>query len=187
MKVIIEHLEPELFKWCLIEYKHISKIVGKNNLVFTNIKKKDVIKLSKLGKVETKKVKELNLKKMCILDPFAKQLLSPEDSELFDYFIFGGILGNEPMEGRTKKELSIPGVARRNLGKRQMSTDTAALVTYKIIDKKIPFSKLKFKDEIEISIGKNLSAVLPYRYLLEKGKVSLAKGLIKYLKKEDKF
>ncbi len=39
MKFIIEHLEPELYPWCLIEYKHISKIVGKNNLIYTNINK----------------------------------------------------------------------------------------------------------------------------------------------------
>lgn len=187
MKIIIEHLEPELYNWCLIEYKHISEIVGKNNLIFANIKKKDIKKLSKLGKVETKSVKDLNIKRVCILDPLTQKTLSPEDSELFDYFVFGGILGNEPMEGRTKKELSIPGVPRRNLGKLQMSTDTAVLVTYKIINKKISFSRLKFKDEIEIKIGKNLSTILPYRYLVEKNKVILPKGLIKHLKTEDSF
>jgi len=37
---IIEHLEPKLFPWCMIEYKHISKTVGKSNLWFTNIKQK---------------------------------------------------------------------------------------------------------------------------------------------------
>ncbi len=187
MKVIIEHLEPELFKWCLIEYKHISKIVRKNNLIFTKIKKKDAKKLSKLGKVEAKSVKELNLKRACILDPSAKQLLTPKDSKLFDFFIFGGILGNEPMEERTKKELYLTGIARRNLGKKQMSTDTAVLVTNKIINKKIPFSKLKFKDEIEINIGKNLSTILPYRYLIEKHKIVLPPGLIKHLKTGDSF
>lgn len=187
MKFIIEHLEPEVFKWCLLEYNHISQIVGKNNLIFTKIKKKDLKKLSKLGKVESKSVKELNLKRACILDPFAKNTLSPRDIELFDYLIFGGILGNEPMDGRTKKELSMPGTPRRNLGTKQMSTDTAVLVSYNIINKKIPFNKLKFKDKIEINIGKNLSTILPYRYLLKNNKVVLPKGLIKYLKTEDKF
>lgn len=187
MKFIIEHLEPEVFKWCLLEYKHISSVVGKNNLIFTNIKKKDIKKLSNLGKVESKSVKKLNLKRTCILDPFAKKVLSPKDAQLFDYLIFGGILGNEPMEGRTKKELSMPGIPRRNLGAKQMSTDTAVLVSHKIVNKKIPFSKLKFKDEIEVDIGKALSTILPYRYLLEKNKVILPKGLIKYLKTEDKF
>lgn len=187
MKFIIEHLEPEVFKWCLLEYRHISQIVGKNNLIFTKIKKKDLKKLSKLGKVESKSVKKLNLKRACILDPFATKTLSPKDAEIFDYLIFGGILGNEPMDGRTKKELSMPGTPRRNLGTKQMSTDTAVLVSYNIINKKISFNKLKFKDEIGINIGKDLSTILPYRYLLEKNKVVLPKGLIKYLKTEDKF
>ena len=187
MKFIIEHLEPELFKWCLLEYQHISSIVGKNNLIFANIKKKDSKKLSSLGKVEFKSVKKLNLKRVCILDPFATKTLSPKDSEIFDYLILGGILGNEPMDRRTKKELSMPGIPRRNLGKKQMSTDTAVLVSHKIVNKSIPLNKLKFKDEIEIKIGKNLSTILPYRYLLEKNKVVLPKGLIKYLKTEDKF
>ena len=187
MKIIVEHLEPELYKWCLIEYKHISQIVRKNSLIFTNIKKKDAKILSKFGKVETKTVKELNLKRACILDPLAKQILTPADSKLFEYFIFGGILGNEPMEGRTRKELSLPGTPRRNLGQKQMSTDTAVLVAHKIINEQIPFSKLKFKDELEIGIGKKLSTILPYRYLLKKGKVVLAKGLIKHLKTDDSF
>ena len=45
MKFIIEHLEKKLFEWCLIEYEHISKIVGKNNLIITNVKKSDLSKL----------------------------------------------------------------------------------------------------------------------------------------------
>src|SRR3989344_4588506 len=42
---IIEHLEQKLWPWCVIEYKHISKIAGKNNLWFTNIKKRDIKRL----------------------------------------------------------------------------------------------------------------------------------------------
>ena len=50
MKVIIEHLEPELYDWCLIEYEHISKIAGKGNLIFTNIKnKKETEKLKNMA------------------------------------------------------------------------------------------------------------------------------------------
>ncbi len=36
---IIEHLEPEIGEWTLIEYKHISKIVGKSQLWVTNLQK----------------------------------------------------------------------------------------------------------------------------------------------------
>ena len=50
---IIEHLEPRLWKWCMIEYKNISKIVGRKNLWFTNIKQKskEVKELAKYGKI----------------------------------------------------------------------------------------------------------------------------------------
>ena len=49
MKFVIEHLESELYEWCLIEYEHISKIVGKDNLTFTNIKSEDKKKLRDYG------------------------------------------------------------------------------------------------------------------------------------------
>ena len=91
---IIEHLEPALFPWCLLEYKHISKIVGKRNLWFTNIKDKDKNKLSKYGKVFTESIKQLinknyhchnvkthlyfTNKNICILDPEAKKTLTPK-------------------------------------------------------------------------------------------------------------
>jgi len=39
MKYAIEHF-GKLFKWYYIEYAHISKIVGKKNLIFTNVKGK---------------------------------------------------------------------------------------------------------------------------------------------------
>ncbi|PIY60292.1 hypothetical protein COY95_02530 [Candidatus Woesearchaeota archaeon CG_4_10_14_0_8_um_filter_47_5] len=37
MKFIIEHMEPELYPWCLLEYRHISQIVGKGQVVFTKV------------------------------------------------------------------------------------------------------------------------------------------------------
>jgi len=186
MKVILEHLEAEVYKWCQIEYNHISKIVGKKNLIFTNVKKGKA-KLKNLGEVKTKSVKDLNLKRICVLDPQAPKVLSPKDAENFDYFVFGGILGSERMTGRTKKELKLPGVARRNLGDVQMPTDIAVLVAHRIIEKKKPFSKLKFKYNIEIPIQKGMVTTLPYRFLVENNKVILAPGLKKYLKEEDSF
>ena len=37
MIYIIEHLDPRLFKWCLGEYKHISRIVGKKKVEIKNV------------------------------------------------------------------------------------------------------------------------------------------------------
>ena len=86
---VIEHLEPQLWKWCKFEYENISKIVGKTNLLFTNVKRKNKF-LESIGKVEKNRIFELNLdeKRFCILDPDAKEILTPEDEKRFDYFIF---------------------------------------------------------------------------------------------------
>ena len=140
MKYIIEHMEKDLSEWCYWEYQNISKIVGKENLIFTNTNNPQ---LKKLGKVIPKSVTRLNLKKACLLDPSAQQTLKPSDK--FDYLIFGGILGDYPRKKRTEplaKKLNIP---TRNLGKKQMSTDNAILTCF-IITNGTPFEKIKFKN-----------------------------------------
>ncbi|HLC84878.1 MAG TPA: SAM-dependent methyltransferase [Candidatus Nanoarchaeia archaeon] len=186
MKAIIEHLEPELYEWCLLEYAHISFRLGKENIVFTNVPKKDHAKLSHLGNVEEKSVLALaqSLGSLCVLDPKEKQCLSPSDKGTFDFFVFGGILGDHPMKGRTEKHFAPLKALRRSLGNVQMSTDTAAIVCHKIIDGALPFSKLEFQDGIEIPLEEGFSNVFPYRYLLEDGKIVLTPGLIELLKKE---
>ncbi|MEK6928583.1 MAG: RNA methyltransferase, partial [Nanoarchaeota archaeon] len=143
---IIEHLEPEVFPWCLIEYKNISKIAGKENLWFCNLNGvKGVENLSSLGKCIKESVCKLALKNACVLDPDAEKTLSSEESKKFQYFIFGGILGDYPPKKRTKKELSsfLPHALKYNIGKEQMSTDNAVYVVKQIIKGKklneIPF------------------------------------------------
>lgn len=183
---IIEHLEPELGKWCLIEYRHISKIAGKNNLWFTNIKrKKDAEKLSKIGKVFSESVCKLNLKNACILDPEAKKTLKP--GEKFSFFIFGGILGDFPPRKRTKAELTRKikfRAEKRNIGKEQQSTDNAVYTVRQIAKGRI-LKDLKFKDKIEIKINKILTIELPYRYNLINKKPLISPELIKHIKKTE--
>lgn len=185
MKFIIEHLESKLYEWCFIEYKHISKIIGKNDLVFTNIKNpQDVSKLIKLGVVKTDSVAKLNLKNACLLDPKARTTLKP--NEKFNYFIFGGILGDFPEQGRTEKYLTskLKNVEIRNLGKKQMPTDTAVLVT-KLITKGKSLQNISFIDNPSIIIkkGKFQEEInLPYRYISKKNKPIISKELIEYLK-----
>src|SRR3989338_3258371 len=94
---VIEHLDPRLWKWSFIEYKHISKFIGKKSVWFTNMKSKN---LKNYGKVIKKSVKELNLKDSCILDPNAKRTLTPKEAKKFNFFIFGGILGDTPAQKR---------------------------------------------------------------------------------------
>lgn len=209
---IIEHLEPELYPWCIMEYKSISNLVGKNNLWFTNIKKKDMNKLKKYGVVFNQSVKKLfnsqdnklthlenreiivntiagrmeGLAFFCILDPEAKKELKP--NEKFDFFIFGGILGDNPPRKRTSPELSrfFPEWEKRNIGKKQFSTDNAVFVTNQI-EKGKKFSDLKFQEGLEIKTGRYDSVELPYLYPLINNKPRISKELVSYIKKHPNF
>jgi ribosome biogenesis SPOUT family RNA methylase Rps3 len=182
MIYVIEHLDKRLFPWCLLEYKSISETVGKANLLFTRTSSRLLVPL---GRVTRKSAAELRLKNACVLDPFAKKTLCSKDS--FDHLIFGGILGDEPMQRRTERELTVPlGVTSRNLGPMQMSTDTAVYVAKRILDGEM-LSDIKFCDEIEIRISKEESVVLPFRYALVDGKPRLAPGLVEHLKRRRAF
>ncbi|MBI2109586.1 hypothetical protein HYT58_00235 [Candidatus Woesearchaeota archaeon] len=183
MKFIIEHLEQELGEWSFIEYEHISKIVGKKNLIFTNIKSR---KLMKFGQVINSSVKNLRLGKVCLLDPGAKETLTPAKAKKFEYLVFGGILGDFPAKNRTKERFKNFKISRFNLGKEQMSTDTAVLVT-KMICSGTKLGEIKFKDHIEIGLDNFLAIVLPYRYVIKNRKPVISKELIDYLKKRNEI
>lgn len=188
---IIEHLEPRLFKWCLIEYKNISKIVGKDNLWFTNIKRssKNAKELERYGRVIKESVRNLNLSKFCVLDPEASQTLSPKESKLFDYFIFGGILGDNPPRKRTTPELTskIRNAEARNIGKKQFSTDNAVFVTKEIVENHKNFDEIKFIDTLTIKINDIESIDLPYRYPIINGKPQISQDLVNFLKRKRGF
>lgn len=182
---VIEHLEPKLWPWCLIEYKNISKIVGKENLWFTNIKE-DSEKLKEYGKVFAESVSKLTLINPCILDPEAEKTLKPEECKKFDYFIFGGILGDNPPRKRTKNELTLllKNTESRNIGKEQFSTDNAVFVVHEICSGK-NLSDIKFQNAIEIEIDEIESIILPYKYALSNSKPVISPELIAYLKKKE--
>lgn len=192
MKYIIEHFEPELYEWCVIEYTHISEIVGKEYLFFTCFRKpKDMQMLQKLGKVFSESVAELNFKGLCLLDSDASKTLNPEDAKKFEYFLFGGILGDNPPRERTKEmimKLKGKGLKfeLRNLGKKQMPTDTAVYVAKKILEGS-RLENIKFIDGIEIEIDENESVMLPYRYAVENSTPVISSKLIDYLKKKIAF
>ena len=131
--------------------------------------------------------------KICLLDPKAEKRLSPKDKEAFGVFLFGGILGDNPPRGRTENAFGtlFDKNSKRNLGDKQMATNTAVLVTHLIVDGKMDFDKLDFVDEIEIILDEDVddkgkprkySQILPYRYLVIEGKPILAPGLIEYLR-----
>lgn len=182
MKFIIEHLDDEVFDWCVLEYKHISSIIGKENLIFTNIHKKEASKLRGLGEVKEESVLKLNLKNCCLMEMIADKELTVSDKK-FDHFIFGGILGDNPPQGRTKVLHKLK-CEMRNLGKEQMSTDTAVLVTKMILDGK-KLEDIEFKDTIELETKDREEVILPYRYVVKNGKPVLPEGLFEMLRDQE--
>ena len=184
---IIEHLDPRIWKWNFIEYKHISEIVGKKNLWFTNIKRKN-IKLEKLGKCFKQSVREMNLEDACVLDPDAKQTLTTTDSKQFQYFIFGGIMGDYPPRKRTKEELTqfLPNTQKRNISKKQFSTDNAVFVVKRIVEGE-KLEDMKFKNNITIKTGEFESVDLPFCYPIVNGKPFMSEELLKFIKNKKGF
>jgi len=181
MKYIIEHMDPKLWPWSIIEYRHISSSVGKENLIVTNVKEKDIEKIADICEVHTETTDELELDRVCILDPAAEKTLEPSDAKQFDYLVFGGILGNDPPEARTK-DLQVAGAERRNLGKEQFPTDNAVMVVKKIIEG-TPFEKLRFTYNITIELDEGEEMILPFKYLLIDGKPFISKEIIEHVKK----
>jgi len=185
---ILEHLDKEIYPWSLIEYKRISKIVGKRNLWFTNIKYKDKNKLKNYGRVFAESVKSMKLDNACILDPEASILLSLRDKNKFKYLIIGGILGEYPAKKRTEELLTskMRNCETRNLGKEQLSTDNAVYVAHKIISG-TKLKDIRFVDSPEIKVNKIESVILPFRYPLVNGKPLMSNKIIKNLKKNPGF
>src|SRR5512136_1390886 len=119
--LVIEHCEPALSEWLLLEYKHTAKL-WKKNLVFTKVVDKKTLNiLQKLGSVKKERVKNVFSNKKCIiLDPQAKKPLTPKDCSDADLIIIGGLLGYEKPHGRTKRLISdTSGFTTRHLGKLQ--------------------------------------------------------------------
>ncbi|MBI4440960.1 hypothetical protein HY639_02220 [Candidatus Woesearchaeota archaeon] len=187
IRFIIVHMEKRLYKWAFLEYKHIGELISRDLVLFTNLTKTMAKTLSPIGKTTTETIERLPLNRPCLLDPHAEKTLAPEESKQFSDFIFGGILGDYPPQKRTQELVTLlPHVPRRNLGKEQMSTDTAIFVTKKICDG-IPLEKLVFHDEYTIPMGEGMEMNLPYRYLVDDGKIIFSDKLLAYLKKKKGF
>jgi len=45
---------------------------------------------------EVSQLSEIKSERVCLLDPAAQTDLKPEDGEVFDAYVFGGILGDSP-------------------------------------------------------------------------------------------
>lgn len=180
MKYVIEQ-SGKVYKWHMIEYEHISKLAGKEHLIFTNTSSRQLLPF---GQVEKRSAAQLGLSDVCILDPASNKTLTPEDCKRFKYLIFGGILGDYPPRERTKELLTsrMPDAETRNLGKEQMPTDNA-VYTAKLIAGGKRFEEIEFIGNIEIEMEKSLSVQLPFRYVKVDGKPLISDKLVEFLKK----
>ena len=182
MKYVIECVD-RLYAWNFLEYQHISRIVGKENLIFTLT---DEPQLAALGKTHKESLRQLSLKRVCILDPSAPNTFAPKDAKLFDYLAFGGIMGDYPPKARTAEVFKGVVAERRNLGKGQMPTDNAVYVCKRIVDG-TPLSALRFQDTLTIETGEGEEVELPFTYVLVDGEPLICAELVKHLKEEDDF
>jgi ribosome biogenesis SPOUT family RNA methylase Rps3 len=115
---IIEHLDPELGPWSALEYRSVAKECNHthNSFILSSVDD-DLLCVEGLrsvvaegGRVERRGVEELfpmgmnitedevegtrvRKERVCLLDPLAERELSPDDGEVFEGFLFGGILG----------------------------------------------------------------------------------------------
>ncbi len=186
---VIEHLEKEVWPWCRIEYSNAAKLIKPWKLIIANVNSKETFGDNVEIKKESIADMKLDWRRVCVLDPKAKEVLQPSDKENFDYFLFGGILGDEEFNGRTGKELTekLPKkVFLRHLGSKQFSTDNALLVTKMILDgKKLDQIPMQWQTEIEINDVESI--ILPYCYPIVNGKPQISDELVEYLKNKKGF
>ena len=99
---IVEHLDEELGPWSELEYQAIALESQETGAAFilsslpSAFKVPTALQENSAFTAERRGVEELyaaNKSKVCLLDPKAAKDLSPDDGDIFDAFLFGGILG----------------------------------------------------------------------------------------------
>ena len=189
MKFIIEHLDKDLHEWSIIEYRRGAELIGKENFLVTNLDEKYHEKLSGWMQVTQKSIQdmpELHNDRTCVLDPNGDENLRSQDRKKFDVMVFGGILGDDPPSPRTKDELKVNGAIRKQLGKDQLPTDNAILVTAEILNGK-KFEELKLQKDLEIQLDEGESIVLPFAYRIIDDTPYISEKIIRILQEDEGF
>jgi len=203
---IVEHMEEDdetpkaLPEWVELEYKHMRTLAGPRarvhfshlsqtagNSLSTVLKEQPgqdslaVAECHQIGVLDLMKQEGIPLDKVCLLDPKADEQLSPADGDgCFAWFLFGGILGDDPPRDRTS-ELRALGFPGRHLGSIQMTTDTALGVTKIVVDDKVPLQDIPYVDHPTITFNANESVEMPFRYIADDGGPRLPVGMRKLL------
>ncbi|KAE9378017.1 DUF431-domain-containing protein [Stipitochalara longipes BDJ] len=190
---IVEHLDDELGPWSELEYVTIAKESHQAGAKFclssvpSSLVLPAVLKHVPGFTADDRSVETLyadDKTRVCLLDPSATKELSPDDGDIFDVFLFGGILGDDPPRDRTS-ELRKKGFEGRRLGPKQMTTDTAVRVTRLVVQEKIPLDKIPYVDYPELRINKNESTEMPFRYVKGVNGVSIMpEGMLDLIKKD---
>jgi len=187
---VIEHLEPVVSKWMWFEYKNVSRIVGRENLIITNVKDdRERRKLSTIALlVFRESITETFLienNDLIVLDPQALKELKPSDFSDKTVVVIGGIMGDFPPKGRTKALLCnrLPKAIKRNLGSLQFSIDGAAYIA-KMISEGHELAEIPIVEGLEIEVSDKHSIILPYGYPLVNGKPLISEELLEYLKND---
>ncbi|KAI0078031.1 DUF431-domain-containing protein [Panus rudis PR-1116 ss-1] len=193
-------------RWVELEYKHMRDLAGPNSQVhFTHLseascnalrtlfkpensaepeKEKAEISVHTEGVLDLMKSMDVPLEKVCLLDPKAPDALSPEDGDgRFEWFLFGGILGDDPPRDRTS-ELRVLGFPTRHLGPIQMTTDTALGVTKLVVENKIPLKDIPHVDYPTFVFNQRESVEMPFRYIVEDGQPKLPPGMREHLQED---
>ncbi|SPO32005.1 uncharacterized protein UTRI_06730_B [Ustilago trichophora] len=145
--------------------------------------------------------------KVCLLDPKSPFAVSITDAGKFssetkdsaaggpfEFFLYGGILGDDPPRDRTSslRQLGFPS---RHLGGVQMTTDTALGVTKRCVedgfllqlddtkeqeekwqDNKKTQKVLEWVNYPELNFGKGESVEMPFRYMVDEQRPTLSSG-----------
>lgn len=177
-----------------LEYANMRKIVGPGRLLITNfphsIERSDAFEGVTFDKAS---INDLNipLERICLLDSEASQELCPEDATKFDYFLFGGILGNvDEFDFDRTSVLRVKGFPTRSLGSMQMTTDTAVRVCKMILIDGIPFPTIPFVDRPEFPMddesGERL--LMNFRYVRDdNGEAMICPEVLQLLKEDFDF
>lgn len=193
-KYVIEHMEEGISDWVELEYLQIVRDVGKENFYVSSVSpnlqvpekfKQAGIQMTQCDVTELQKIDPtFDKSRVCLLDPSATEEFQPSDKDKFDYFVFGGILGDDPPRDRTG-ELRKHGFTGRRLGPVQMTTDTAVRVTKIIADEQKPLDQIDFIDHPDLKFSKYESTQMPFRYVKDaSGNPIMPQGMFELIKKD---
>jgi len=179
--VVIEHLEPVLTPWAYLEYRHAAELAGE--LVVTNVKDESERRcVEKFAEVHPHSIKDLAPSEdLLILDPQAEALLSPPDLQRYEYVVVGGIMGDFPPRGRTRRLLTaaIRGATSRSLGPCQFSVDGAVFTALEIA-RGLELRRLWVTLGLTLE-GEGVEVHLPFCYPLSEGRAVVSHDLLTYV------